>query len=397
MLFWAIAGVLAAVVLMTLVRPLLRDAGGADAASSDVEIYTAQLAEIERDLARDILDPSEAERARTEVARRLLAANAAPRTSGVFGASPRTAGLVGVLTLSATAATYLWLGSPGVPDQPLAQRLAASEDLRANRPSQAELEAAAPELPPVEPPAEYLASVEELRGIMPSRPNDLRGWELLAFHEAELRNYAAAAIAQGKVVTLKGDAAVAEDLRRQLDLMALAADGYISPEAEAVLQQLLDREPGNIAARYHLGALYLQTDRGDIAFRLWRPLVEDEPDGYHTSLARLQIAEAAARAGVDYAPPQVRGPTAEDIANAQDMTDEDRAAMINNMVASLSDRLATEGGTANDWARLIVAHGVLGDLEQAGRIWAEAQTVFAADPAAMSILVEAATAAGVAE
>ncbi len=397
MLFWIIAGVLAAVVLATLVKPLLRDAAAPEGAGSDVAIYTAQLAEIERDLARDVLDPTEAERARTEVARRLLAANAAPRVAGVLRSSPVTAILTAIVVMAVSALTYWHLGSPAVPDQPLAQRLAASDAMRANRPDQAALEAAAPTPPPVDAPATYLDSVNALRDAMITRPDDLQGWELLAYHEAELRNYSAAAKAQERVVTLKGDAASDEDLRRQLDLMTLATDGFVSPQAEGLIRQLLDRNPQNVAARYHLGALYDQTDRGDIAFRLWRPLVEDEPDGYHVSLARLQIEGAAARAGIDYTAPAMRGPSAADIANAENLAPEDRAAMIGNMVAGLSDRLATEGGTAADWARLITAHGVLGDIEQAGRIWAEARQVFAADDAAIAMLAEAARNAGLTE
>ncbi len=397
MLFWAIVAALTAMVLWTLVKPLLLPPESDDGSGTDVAIYTAQLAEIERDLARDILDESEAERARTEVARRLLAANAAPKDRGTLGKSPVAAGVIAACAIAISAGVYWQIGSPGVPDQPLAQRLATSEAMRENRPSQAALEAAAPTPPPVNPPAAYLASVAELRALMPVRPDDLQGWELLAYHEAELRNYADAASAQGRVVALKGDAATDEDLRRQLDLMTLATDGYVSPEAEDVIRALLARDPDNIAARYHMGALYDQTDRSDIAFRLWRPLVEDEPDGYHSALARLQIADAAARAGVSYTPPEVRGPSAADIANAQDMTPEDRAAMIGNMVASLSDRLATEGGTAADWARLITAYGVLGDVDQAGLIWAEARTVFAADEDAMALLAQAAQDAGIVE
>ncbi len=396
-MFWVIAAVLAAFVLVTLVKPLLRAAATPSEGASGVAIYTGQLAEIERDLARDILSPEEAERARTEVARRLLAANAAPRSAGVFQSSPVVAGVIGVAVVGVAALTYWQLGSPAIPDQPLAQRHTASEEMRANRPSQAALEAIAPAPPAVNPPESYLASVEELRRIMPDRPDDLQGWSLLAYHEAELRNYSAAAAAQARVNALKGDAATDEDLRRQLDLMTLATDGYVSPEAEDVLRQLLERDPDNVAARYHLGALFDQTDRADIAFRLWRPLVEDEPEGYHTSLARLQIEGTAARAGVSYTAPAVRGPSMDDIANAQDMTPEGRAAMIGNMVAGLSDRLATEGGTAADWARLITAYGVLGDTEQAGRIWAEAQQVFAADADAIAALQEAATAAGLTE
>ena len=68
--------------------------------------------------------------------------------------------------------------------------------------------------------------------------------------------------------------------------------------------------------------------------------------------------------------------------------------MIRGMVAGLADRLATEGGSADEWARLISAYGVLQETEKAQAIWSEAQTVFAEAPEALSIITEAARAVG---
>jgi len=143
--------------------------------------------------------------------------------------------------------------------------------------------------------------------------------------------------------------------------------------------------------------IWLQQQMADIAFRLWRPLIESGEDTYHIALARLQIENAAQRAGLEYTLPETVGPTVEDMANAEDMSEEDRASMIQGMVAQLSDRLATEGGSAAEWARLISAYGVLGETENAAAIWTEAQGVFVENESAMDILRAAAQSAGVAE
>jgi cytochrome c-type biogenesis protein CcmH len=71
--------------------------------------------------------------------------------------------------------------------------------------------------------------------------------------------------------------------------------------------------------------------------------------------------------------------------------------MIRGMVTRLSERLATEGGPAEDWARLINAYGVLDERENAQRIWDEAKGVFAQDAGALATLRAAARSAGVAE
>ncbi|MEL6648743.1 MAG: c-type cytochrome biogenesis protein CcmI, partial [Pseudomonadota bacterium] len=114
-----------------------------------------------------------------------------------------------------------------------------------------------------------------------------------------------------------------------------------------------------------------------------------------------RIGEVAMRAGVQYDLPDIPGlfdgPTDADIEAAAGMTAEDRAAMINDMVASLSARLANQGGTAEEWARLIRAHGVLGNDAQARAIWQEAEQAFANDDAALTLLRSSADSAGVLE
>jgi cytochrome c-type biogenesis protein CcmH len=60
--------------------------------------------------------------------------------------------------------------------------------------------------------------------------------------------------------------------------------------------------------------------------------------------------------------------------------------MIRGMVAGLAERLATEGGTPEEWARLIRAYGVLGDLDKAALVWTEAKQTFADNPEAMALL-----------
>ena len=78
------------------------------------------------------------------------------------------------------------------------------------------------------------------------------------------------------------------------------------------------------------------------------------------------------------------------------MSAEDRKEMIRGMVERLSDRLATEGGPPEDWARLISALGVLGETERARAIWTEAQAGFRRHHAALKTVNDAAVNAGLA-
>ena len=144
--------------------------------------------------------------------------------------------------------------------------------------------------------------------------------------------------------------------------------------------------------------MFYQTDRPDLALQLWRDLAETgDPNDFHVASARAQITDAAFRAGIDYALPETRGPSFADMDAASDLSPEDQQAMIGNMVGGLADRLATQGGPAQDWARLIRAYGVLGDLDAADSVWAEAQQVFVSSMRDMEILTNAARDAGVLE
>jgi cytochrome c-type biogenesis protein CcmH len=124
-LLWLILACLTAIVLLVLLRPLARESEGdaTEAASSaregfDAAVYRDQLAEIDADRARGLIGEAEAEAARIEIARRLLATDGKARASAGAqreGATSRAA-LIGVTALLPLVALgfYLSYGSPGL-------------------------------------------------------------------------------------------------------------------------------------------------------------------------------------------------------------------------------------------------------------------------------------------
>lgn len=404
--FWLAAAVLTLGVAATLVRAVAKArAEIRSAADFDLAVYRDQLAEIDRDIARGTLAAEDAARLRTEVSRRLLEADRAAARGGPAAAVSRGgwgAMALILLIVGGAAAVYSRIGAPGYPDLPLADRFAMSEEMRANRISQAEAEAQTPPPPArsdVDP--SFLDLMEKLRQTMADRPDDLRGLALLARNEAALGNISAAMAAQSNLIRVKGDAATAEDQAALAELMILAAGGYVSPEAEKVLVKALEKDPQNGTARYYSGVMFAQVGRFDRTFVLWRALMEEGPDDAPwIAPIRQQMAEVAARAGVNYTlPPEpgMRGPTAADMAAAGEMSAEDRQAMIEGMVAQLGERLAREGGPAEDWARLISSLAVLGRVDEARDIYAEAQRRFAGASVDLQGIRQAAVNAGIAE
>lgn len=401
-IFWLICFVLTALAGLAIVAPMLRNRNNADTTDTDIDIYRDQLAEVDRDLTRGVLDADEAERTRTEISRRLLTADATARAKA--SDAPKTVSHVaaGVVTLAliGTAGWGYWtLGAPGYGDVPRAERIAIGEERRANRVGQLEAEAAFPiedTLDQFDQQTQDL--IEDRRVAAFENPNDLRTWAVLSQTEAAIGQFQRATRAQERVISIKGDEADELDITRLLDLMIASTQGYVSPEAETVALRLLQTNPDSIVGLYYAGLLYAQNDRPDRAFSLWRRVVEEgDPETLHYGFAAGQIEDVAAALGVDYVVPDRRGPSLDDIEAAQDLSPEDRQAMIQGMVGQLADRLATEGGPAPDWARLISALAVLGQDDAARTVLAEAELIFGGDVQAVTLLRRAATDAGLTE
>jgi cytochrome c-type biogenesis protein CcmH len=414
MLFWAIAVALIVLIVGAILRVLLADGAKAKEGdlTPDMAIYRDQLAEVERDLARGVITEDEATRARLEIQRRILDADKrGAQSAGQAGPTARWLAVCAVLLVGGGAlALYSQMGAAGYPDMPLSARLAAADEALATRPSQAEVEVAAAQNMPAAPQADaqYLTLVERLRTSLAEGSTDPRGFDLLAQSERNLGNFVAAYQAKAKANALKGDAASGQDFADEADMMVLAAGGFVSPETEQKLRAALERDPRNGIARYYFGLMRAQTGRPDIAFQVWNNLLRESKDtAPWVPTIRAQIEDAARLAGVDYtlpplqtarqAAPALPGPDAEAMAAAADMTPEERMEMIEGMVTQLGERLATEGGSPQEWARMIGALGILGQTERAAAIWGEAQSTFATRPDALEVIRAAAVQAGVAQ
>lgn len=400
--FWAAAAAIALVVAGILINALRRrPAQATTTAVFDSQVYRDQLREIERDLSRGVIVEDEATRLRSEVARRLLAADRAEAVPELVAVGPSSVLVICAvgLVLAAGFGGYAYLGQPGYGDLPLQARITLAEERRASRPDQAALESALPPRPPLQAvdPA-FLELVEKLRTAVAQRPDDLQGQQLLARNEANLGNLTAAYNAQARVIALKGADASAADFLTQATLMVQAADGQVSPEAEALFAKVLQGNPKEDTALFFTGIVNMQVGRYDLAFRYWRELMNSAPEASPWKAeVRTRIESLAEVAGVRYQLPEepgLRGPSSADLEAAQDMTPEERQAMIRSMVEGLNDRLATEGGTAEEWARLISALANLGEAARAQAILAEAQRNFAGRPTELSFINEAAVTAG---
>jgi len=253
-LFWLFAGILAVLAALLLTAPFWRPrAVPPSRAEHDVEAFRAQLREVEHDLSRGVLTEAEAESARIELSRRLLAAAEAAEVEVGAKAAPsnltKTLGLVTALGVPILGlGVYGQLGTPALGDQPLAKRDIAAEQAGL-RPSQeqAEAEYAKRERPTPEPSearTQMLELSEKVKERLKATPNDAEGWNVLARSLKTLEIYDESWRAFEKVASLSPDTADADLYSNMAESMFLATGGYMSPEAEEIIDKALVKDEG---------------------------------------------------------------------------------------------------------------------------------------------------------
>ena len=345
MLFWVVAAVLTFAASAAVIWPFLRKpASSADHASHDVEVYRDQLAEIDRDVQRGVIGLAEAEEARAEIGRRILKEAARAGTGATPGSSrlTRTIATISMAAVPAIAlAAYAMTGSPGMPDQRLAERLSGN-------PAQNTVE-------------ELLARAEmHLR----ANPQDGRGWEVVAPIYLRVGRAEDAVLAAENAIRLEGETAA------RLNVLAEArmaqAGGIVNADALATFERVLELQPDDGKARFHLGLARAQDGDGAGAMAAWRETMrrvsEDSP--WHAAASR-GLSQIMAQMPPPVDQDQTRGPVASDVEAAADMSDEDRRAMIDGMVAGLAERLRNNPEDAAGWQQLVRSYVVLGRNDEA--------------------------------
>jgi cytochrome c-type biogenesis protein CcmH len=336
MTLWFVFALMTAAAIFAVLWPLGRS-GGSRSDASETVVYKDQLAEIDRDLAAGLIGAPEAEAARVEIGRRLLAADDQQRQPPTVAnlRLRRTAAAIALLGLPLlSVAFYLPLGSPSLGDFPLAERNRA---------------------PDAKQPLDNL--VAQVQAHLEKNPTDGRGWSVLAPVLARLGRFDDAVVAYRNAITYSGDnAARRSDLGEAL---AGAAGGVVTSEAKAEFDRAVVLDANDVKARYFLGLAAEQDGRGSDAASIWRTMLEKAPPD---APWRPLIQEALARVGGGTIAPNMPDGA---MAAAKDMSAADRNEMIHSMVDRLATRLKQNGDDVEGWLRLVRAYMVMGDRDKA--------------------------------
>jgi cytochrome c-type biogenesis protein CcmH len=354
MTLWFVFALMTAAAVFAVLWPLGR-AGHLQRDGSETIVYRDQLTEIDRDAAAGLINPPEAAAARVEIGRRLLAAADSEReVASGSNVGPnvrlrRLAAVVALLGLPLVAAgLYYPLGSPDLPDFPLAQRSRTPDGTQSLD--------------------NLVAQVEQ---HLEANPTDGRGWSILAPVLAKLGRMDDAVRAFRNSITYNGESAA-----RRADLgevLVAVAGGVVTAEAKAEFERAVALDADEVKASYFLGLAAEQDGRAADAASIWRAMLDKAPPN---APWRSLVQAALVRVGGAPAPALSN----EAVAAAKDMSETDRTAMIRSMVERLATRLHQNGDDVEGWLRLVRAYMVLGDADKAKAASSDARQAVAKDP-----------------
>jgi cytochrome c-type biogenesis protein CcmH len=357
-LFWIIAGLLTLAAAVVLAAPLFDTRKFKSEDAFALEVYRDQLAELTREEQRSLLTPEQARAAQIEIERRILALDEGKRFQPARLPSHRLTLAMAVILPLAGFGVYLMLGSPQLPSQSAMERL-AEERTRTS-----------PE-------------IEALEAKVAAAPSDAQGWIDLARAYVALERQKDAVDSFAKAMALGRNE---PDLLRQYAHAAiLAQQGRVTADAQVALQRVLAVDPGDPTARFFLGLARAQNEDVDGALADWLALERDLPKGAPLrALVTQNIDKAASELGKDPAklPGRVTeraapgsesaGPSADDVAAAEQMSPAERQAFIESMVERLAAKMKDNPDDIEGWTKLAHAYNVLGKPEEARAAWAEA-------------------------
>ena len=326
-MIWAVFAFLTGAAALCVLLPLSRARQGGWTA--DADFYRSELAVIDRDVARGLISETDARATKTEAARRLLAADAAPGQMAPAIWRRRVAALASIAMIGGVAlGLYVYLGNPGLPDQPLLARQAA---------------------PPGQ--TDIMIALAKIETHLAQNPDDGRGYEVIAPIYLRMGRYDDAVKAWDSAIRVLGPSPIRETSLGEA--MVFAANGAVTPEAVAAFQRALVLAPDFQQARFYAGLAAAQSGDKNAARTIWSKLItEASPTAGWVDVVRERINELD-ETQADTRPSSAAGRKIAELPEAE------RDAAIRGMVGNLSARLARDGRDGAGWAMLIRAYAVL--------------------------------------
>ncbi len=293
-LFWSLAALLVALTLAALLLPLLRKSRNApapDASEAAIAVYRDQKRALDAELASGAISTPERDLALADLARRV--AEEPDAAVATDAPAPRRAWPVALALLvvvpSAAITLYTRLGHP-----PTSISGAGGGEHEASK-------------------SQIVAMVDNLAQRLKERPDDARGWILLAHSYQTLERFPEAAEAYERATALtKDDPNLLADYA---DALAMAQGGKLAGKPTALVQGALAIDSTHKKALALAATAELETRDFDASIAYWRRLAAQLPPGSDESRQVAEViaeVETVKREGKAAAAPSARGSRAED-------------------------------------------------------------------------------------
>ncbi|WP_421695792.1 c-type cytochrome biogenesis protein CcmI [Aestuariivirga sp.] len=334
-MIWIVFAAMTAAVIAALLWPVVRGKGAPTEAERDAydrAVFRDQLVELDRDVERGTIGQADAEAARNEISRRLIAASQNPSRSKGTEALPWIA-ILGALIIPAVALPlYIDAGSPMLADVPLAERMADAEKNN-----------------------DFDALIAKVERHLAETPDDLQGWQILAPAYRRAMRWDDAAEASRNILRLS--APTAQNISDYGEALVMASQGMVPAEAHTLFKQALVLDPKMPKARFYDALALKQEGKLAEAKAAFEAFLKDTPaDAPWRQMLLAEMQDQAAK------PPALDQKTVQDAAS---MSAGDQQAMIRSMVDGLEEKLKANPDNLDGWLRLIRARAVLGDTSQA--------------------------------
>ena len=379
MVLWLSITILLASVVLLVTWPLVgRRYNVWDETEFNIAVFRHQIEELVREESEGRIDRGAAEDAKAEISRRILAAANSRTLEDEIETNhhPVTAGAIATLLAFTAIIVYLYLGSPNEPSHQFADRVREK-----------------PEHPMLSQGQnkDLSALADRLEKRLLNNPKNLEGWRLLARTYMTIGNFPAAIRAFESLIKI--DSAQPSVYAAYGEALALADSGEVTLKSREAFLKALHLDPKEPTARYYLALAEWQNGLYRKAYDSWAKLLANSPmNAPWIDPTQARLEEASKKLGLSLAalpkplssnslPKAARnqvftGPSTEDVAEAQNLTPQERQAMIKGMVTSLATKLQNSPDNFDGWMRLIRSYSVLGEKQKAEKALRHALTQF---------------------
>ncbi|MEM7781303.1 MAG: tetratricopeptide repeat protein [Pseudomonadota bacterium] len=240
-------------------------------------------------------------------------------------------------------------------------------------------------------------TIEALREAAEASDDDARPWSNLAFAHYNRNEFSAAVEAYERAIEIDGNAAELWSALGEARVMAVDAQDPAADPLPGIaidaFEQALELDPSDPRARYFMGVKRDIDGDHEGAISDWLALLADTPPGapWERDVVRtiqqvgaIQDIEVEERIAIvigarapqvaipgsgtvagEAASPNVRGPSAAQVAEARNMSQGEQEAMIAGMVESLEARLDQDPGNLDGWVMLMRSRMTLGETGKA--------------------------------